>query len=219
MKKIKLAKEEDRDQKTLAKQYKRLEIFITIFMVIAICLGTFYFNVICFGPECENKSPTPLIIINSPNSNNADKVEENKEEKWTDYLLSQHILEAKIKRVRSIDIGDSEDLNKTITISMDNLKEILSKLENNKLSKVWSSGMGGPDRDHLSVSYEKNDQKYEFEIYYGIISVSKLDSEFKEILDKGKFEEKYIEDSNNPGVFYAYEINNYSASIFDKYFN
>ena len=63
MKKIKLAREEDRDQKTLAKQYKRLEIFIIIFMSIAICLGTFYFNVICFGPECEYKSPAPLIII------------------------------------------------------------------------------------------------------------------------------------------------------------
>lgn len=219
MKKIKLTKEEDKDPKILVKEYKRLEIFITIFMAIAICLGTFYFNIICFGPECENKSPTPLVIINPSKSNNTDKVEENKEEKWTDYLLSQHILEAKIKRVRSIDMGDSENLNKTMTISMDNLKEILSKLENNKLSKVWSSGMGGPDRDHLSVLYEKNDQKYEFEIYYGIISVSKLDSEFKEILDKGKFEEKYIEDSNNPGVFYVYEINNYSALIFDKYFN
>lgn len=64
MKKIKLTKEEDKDQKTLVKEYKRLEIFITVFMAIAICLGTFYFNVICFGPECENKSPTPLIIIN-----------------------------------------------------------------------------------------------------------------------------------------------------------
>ena len=78
MKKIKLAKEEDRDHKTLAKQYKRLEIFIIIFMVIAICLGTFYFNVICFGPECENKSPTPLIIINTGKSN-AD-VEKNEED-------------------------------------------------------------------------------------------------------------------------------------------
>lgn len=77
MKKIKLAKEEDRDQKTLAKQYKRLEIFITIFMVIAICLGTFYFNVICFGTECENKSPTPLIIINTGKTNTNDKENQN----------------------------------------------------------------------------------------------------------------------------------------------
>lgn len=219
MKKIKLAKEEDRDHKTLAKQYKRLEIFITIFMVIAICLGTFYFNVICFGPECENKSPTPLIIINSPKSNNADKVEENKEEKWTNYLLSQHILDAKITRVRSTDLGDSEELNKTITISMDDVKEILTKIENNKISKTWSEGRGGPVRDYLIISYEKNDQKYEFEIYYGDISVNKLDNEFKEILENNKYEEKNTEYNNIPGAFYFYDIENFSETIFDKYFN
>ena len=74
MKKIKFAKEEDRDQKTLAKQYKRLEIFIIIFMSIAICFGTFYFNVICFGTECENKSPAPLVIINPGKASNNNKV-------------------------------------------------------------------------------------------------------------------------------------------------
>lgn len=78
MKKIKLTREEDKEHKTLAKEYKRLEIFIIIFMVIAICLGTFYFNVICFGSECENKSPTPLVIINpgkaSTNNKVADKI-------------------------------------------------------------------------------------------------------------------------------------------------
>ena len=219
---MKLMKEEDKDHKILAKEYKRLEIFIIIFMVIALCLGTFYFNVVCFGSKCENKSPTPLIIIKTGKTDTDNEKAEkdiSKEISWTDYLLNQHILEAKIKRIRSTDMGDLEDLNKTIAISTDDLKEILSKLENNKLSKVWSSGMGGADRDHLSVLYEKNDQKYEFEIYYGIIHANKLDDEFKEILDKAKYEEKYIEDSNKPGVFYVYEVNNYTSSIYDKYFN
>ena len=61
MKKIKFAKEEDRDHKTLA-------IFMIIFMSVAICFGTFYFNVICFGTECENKSPAPLVIIKTSKS-------------------------------------------------------------------------------------------------------------------------------------------------------
>ena len=61
---MKLIKEEDKDHKTLSKENKRLEIFMIIFMVIAICLGTFYFNVICYGTECETKSPRPIIIIN-----------------------------------------------------------------------------------------------------------------------------------------------------------
>ena len=75
---MKLRKEEDKDHKTLAKEYKRLEIFIIIFMAIAICLGTFYFNVVCFGTECENKSPTPLIIIKPGKSN--DNVEKTGED-------------------------------------------------------------------------------------------------------------------------------------------
>lgn len=62
---MKLIKEEDKDHKTLSKENKRLEIFMIIFMVIAICFGTFYFNVICFGTECETKTPRPFIIIGS----------------------------------------------------------------------------------------------------------------------------------------------------------
>lgn len=82
MKKIKLAKEEDRDQRTLAKQYKRLEIFMIVFMSAVICFGTFYFNVICFGTECENKSPAPLVIIKASKSNT--NVEEKTGESSTD---------------------------------------------------------------------------------------------------------------------------------------
>ena len=80
---MKLIKEEEKDHKTLAKEYKRLEIFITIFMSIAICLGTFYFNVICFGTECENKSPTPLIIIKAGERNTEKTSGENTESSAT----------------------------------------------------------------------------------------------------------------------------------------
>lgn len=217
---MKLTKEEDKDHKTLVKEYKRLEIFIIIFMAIAICLGTFYFNVICFGKECENKSPTPLIVVNHSKTNQqSNYIEKKEDENWVNYLLSQHILEAKITRVRSTDLGDSEELNKTITISMDDVKEILTKLESSKLSKTWSDGRGGPVRDHLIITYEKNNQNYAFEIYYGDISVNKLDNEFKDILENIKYEEKNTEYNNIPGAFYIYDIENFSETIFDKYFN
>lgn len=73
---MKLLKEVEKDQKTLAKENKRLQIFIIIFMVIALCLATFYFNVICFGTGCESKSPKPLIIINSNKENTeSEKIE------------------------------------------------------------------------------------------------------------------------------------------------
>lgn len=215
---MKLLKEVEKDQKTLAKENKRLQIFIIIFMVIALCLGTFYFNVICFGTGCESKSPKPLIIINS-NKTDTESEDQVEEKNWTNYLLKQHILEAKITRNRSIDLGDSQDINKTITISMDNLKEILSNLENKKIFKTWSGGRGGPTRDYLVVSYEKNDQTYKFEIYYGDIAVNNLDAEFKDILENSKYAENETEYRNIDGAFYFYDIENFDETIFDKYFN
>ena len=228
---MKLIKEEDKDQKTLAKENKRLQIFIIIFMAIALILGTFYFNVICFGSACENKSPVPLIILNpfksdknieSEISNNEkEEVTNNEiaEEDWIAYLLEQNIEEIKITRERSIDLGDSVDLDKSTIITKNELKELLDNLKNNKLFKTWSEGMGGPIRDRLSVMYKKNNQTYEFQIYYGSLIVDKLDDEFKLELEKNKCEEKNTEYSNIDGAFYVYEIDNYDESIFDKYFN
>lgn len=228
---MKLIKEEDKDQKTLAKENKRLQIFIIIFMAIALILGTFYFNVICFGSACENKSPAPLIILNpfksdknieSEISNNEkEEVTNNEiaEEDWIAYLLEQNIEEIKITRERSSDLGDSVDLDKSTIITKNELKELLDNLKNNKLFKTWSDGMGGPIRDRLSVMYKKNNQTYEFQIYYGSLIVDKLDDEFKLELEKNKYEEKNTEYSNIDGAFYVYEIDNYDESIFDKYFN
>ena len=72
-----LIKEKEKDNKTLTKENKRLQILIIIFMVIAVCLGTFYFNVICFGAGCENKTPKPLVIINSDKTSTDSKESEN----------------------------------------------------------------------------------------------------------------------------------------------
>lgn len=66
---MKIVKEKEKDSETLAKENKRLQILIIIFMIIALCLGTFYFNVICYGAGCPNKTPKPLIVINSNKEN------------------------------------------------------------------------------------------------------------------------------------------------------
>ena len=102
---------------------------------------------------------------------------------------------------------------------MDEVKEILSNFKNSKLTKTWSQGRGGPDKDHLTIAYENNDQKYEFEIYYGTIAVDELDDEFKNILEQNKYDEKNTEYKNMEGSFYFYSIDNYNETIFDKYFN
>ena len=78
-----MLKEEKKDSKTLEKENKRLQIFIILFMAISLCLGTFYFNVICLGAGCENKEPRPLIIINP--SKLIDDVERTGEDTDTTY--------------------------------------------------------------------------------------------------------------------------------------
>ena len=138
---------------------------------------------------------------------------------WINYLLSTHILEAKISRLRSVDLGDDYDLNKTVTISMNDLKNILTDLEDNKLIKTYSNGRGGPDKDHLTIKYEYNEKIYKFEIFYGSISVTSLDEELKNILNDNNYEEKDLQYKDVDGSFYFYDIDNYSDSIFDSYFN
>ena len=159
------------------------------------------------------------INENINDNNNVENNDEENETNWVDYLLSRHILDANVSRVRSKDLGDAEDVNKTETITMDEVKEILSNFKNSKLTKTWSQGRGGPDKDHLTIAYENNDKKYEFEIYYGTIAVDELDDEFKNILEQNKYDEKNTEYKNMEGSFYFYSIDNYNETIFDKYFN
>ena len=198
-----------------------LTVIIVILAVLCILFAT---DTISFNSNTVNNNTQSNSNINeakntNENSSNSQNSENQTGSSWVNYLLSRHILDAKITRVRSKDLGDSEEINKTITLTMDDVKEILSKLENNKLSKTWSEGRGGPERDHLIISYENNDKKYEFEIYYGDISVNKLDDEFKSILEVNKYEEKNTEYKNIQGAYYFYDIENYTETIFDKYFS
>ena len=208
-----------------SKNNKGVIILLTVIIVIlAVLCVLFATDTISFNSNTVNNNTQSNSNINeakntNENSSNSQNSENQTGSSWVNYLLSRHILDAKITRVRSKDLGDSEEINKTITLTMDDVKEILSKLENNKLSKTWSEGRGGPERDHLIISYENNDKKYEFEIYYGDISVNKLDDEFKSILEVNKYEEKNTEYKNIQGAYYFYDIENYTETIFDKYFS
>lgn len=206
------------------KNDKSKNIIIVLLIIIIIILITlvvlFATNTISFNSGVnDNSNELSSDNVNEDNNTSMDNIVENEENvNWVSYLLSLHLLDAKITRVRSKDLGDTEDLNKTVTINMDELKELLSKIENNKLLKTYSQGRGGPDRDHLVVSYEYNDEKYEFEIFYGSISVDKLDDNFKSLLNNNNYEEKNIEYKDTEGSFYFYAIDGYSESIFDEYF-
>jgi len=195
-----------------------ISLLIVIIVILSVLCVLFATGTITLKSNDVDNSGTNENI-NDNNQTNEDNNDEEKESNWVDYLLSRHILDAKVSRIRSKDLGDAEDFNKTETITMDEVKEILSNFKNSKLTKTWSQGRGGPDKDHLTIAYENNDQKYEFEIYYGTIVVDKLDDELKNILEQNKYDEKNTEYKNMEGSFYFYSIDNYNETIFDKYFN
>lgn len=193
-----------------------IALLIVIIVILSVLCILFATGTISFN---SNKANDNDINENINNDNNVENNDEEKESNWVDYLLSRHILDAKITRVRNVGMGDSESLNETVTITMDDLKNILSSLKDNEIRKIPNEGKGGADRDSLVVAYENNDEKYEFKLWNGVILAGKLDSEFIKILNNSKSNELEPEYENKEASFYFYSIGNYNETIFDKYFN
>lgn len=194
-------------------------IIIVILSVLCILFAT---NTISFNSKVNSniktKSDTSSNKTNQTETTNTTVSSEN-EKTWEDYLVSCHILNAKISRSRSKDLGDNIDVDKTISLTINDVNNIMKNLKNYNLTKSWSLGMGGYSRDKLVIDYEKNDSNYTFELINGIINVDKLDDTFKEILDSDKTNEINTEYKDTDTSFYYYNLDNYSDTLFDSYFN
>lgn len=194
-------------------------IIIVILSVLCILFAT---NTISFNSKVNSniktKSDTSSNKTNQTETTNTTVSSEN-EKTWEDYLVSCHILNAKISRSRSKDLGDNIDVDKTISLTINDVNNIMKNLKNYNLTKSWSLGMGGYSRDKLVIDYEKNDINYTFELINGIINVDKLDDTFKEILDSDKTNEINTEYKDTETSFYYYNLDNYSDTLFDSYFN
>lgn len=182
-----------------------LTIIIILLLIILTLVLTGKVNVNNKNDKLDNKSD----VIE--NNNNA-------EENWADKLLSYNISEIKLSRKRNTQLGDSQDIDKEVTLSKEELKQILDKISTNKLVKTYSIGRGGQDRDHLTVSYQINNQNYTFEVFAGSIVLDSADEEIKNIFNNSNYEERNTEYKNQAGAFYYYSIEEYNESIFDEYF-
>lgn len=205
MKKIKLTKEEDKDQKTLVKEYKRLEIFITVFMAIAICLGTFYFNVICFGSECENKSPTPLIIIKTPGSTT--DVEKTGEDTAVSALTNEEAV-AVVKELFN---------NSVVRWMFDDNGSIFCKTESESLSARELGLNRENDRYQKCLDYNSYDEitnkikRYFTDEYYGTLLKSRPFLAYSSASTDGTTMYNYYEKNGN-----LYAIVTYKGSNLNK---
>lgn len=148
---------------------------------------------------------TGKVNVNNKNDkldNKNDVIENNNTEvNWTDKLLSYNISEIKLSRKRNTQLGDTQDIDKEVTLSKEELKQILDKISTNKLAKTYSLGRGGQDRDHLTVSYQINNQKYTFEVFAGSIVLDSADEEIKNIFNNSNYEERNTEYKNQAGAF------------------
>ena len=185
-----------------------LTVIIIILLIIIALFLTGKINVNNKNDNLDNKNE----VIENNNSNNDVK------ETWIDKLLSYNISNVKLSRTRRKDLGDSQDIDKEVTLSKEELKQILDKISTNKLVKTYSIGRGGQDRDHLTVSYQINNQKYTFEVFAGSIVLDSADEELKNIFNNSNYEERNTEYKNQAGAFYYYSIEKYNESIFDEYF-
>lgn len=185
-----------------------LTVIIIILLIIIALFLTGKINVNNKNDNLDNKNE----VIENNNSNNDVK------ETWIDKLLSYNISNVKLSRTRRKDLGDSQDIDKEVTLSKEELKQILDKISTNKLVKTYSIGRGGQDRDHLTVSYQINNQKYTFEVFAGSIVLDSADEELKNIFNNSNYEERNTEYKNQAGAFYYYSIEEYNESIFDEYF-
>lgn len=165
---------------------------------------------------------TGIIKLNNENnkldSENNITENDNAKDNWINKLLSYNISEIKLHRMRSKDLGDSQDINKEISLTKEELRQILEKINSNKLIKTYSLGRGGPQRDQLTVSYQVNNQNYTFQIYYSSISLDFANEELIDIFNNNNYEEKNTEYKNQEGSFYYYTVEGNVEKIFDEYF-
>lgn len=182
-------------------------ILITIIVVLSGVIILFLTGIIKLNNE-NNK------LDNENNITENDKVKDN----WINKLLSYNISEIKLHRMRSKDLGDSQDINKEISLTKEELRQILEKINSNKLIKTYSLGRGGPSRDDLTVSYQVNNQNYTFLIYYSSISLDFANEELIDIFNNNNYEEKDTEYKNQEGSFYYYTVEGNVENIFDEYF-
>ena len=185
-----------------------LIVIIIILLVIIALFLTGKINVNNKNDNLDNKNE----VIENNNGNNDVK------ETWIDKLLSYNISEIKLSRSRKKDLGDAQDIDKEVSLSKDQLKQILDKVNTNKLVKIYSLGRGGPLRDQLTVSYQVNNQNYTFQIFYSSIVLDFANEELKNIFNNNNYEEKNTEYKNQEGSFYYYAIEGNVESIFDEYF-
>ena len=187
-----------------------IALLVVIIVILAVLCILFATGTITLkSNSVDNNNPTSNNTVND-NSNSTETTTNNSNNiNWTQYILSQHILEA-----------NASTVEKTSTVTLDDLKEVLPKFENTKVIKTWYDSRGSMvDGVSLHISYENNDNKYIINIdannNYCEIYGSSLNEELSNILESSITSEKNTEMKSTGKYFY--ELDGCDSSVLDKY--
>ena len=134
-------------------QSKQTIIILSVIIVIAVVIGVYF---LLFKKDDGNKgtaNPTPTA---TSTENYVD---------WVDYLLKQNITEMELSE---LSCENQENLTletdwNTKNLTIDEVKEILNKLVDIKLSKKYEPDLGVPIcGKNLVINYTKNNIEYSF---------------------------------------------------------
>ena len=104
---------------------------IAVLSTILVLLLTGVLNI-----ENDNTNKENNKVENSENNEDANDEDITSEyANWMNYLLETDIQEIKVTRIRSVAFGDKEEYNKTITLSVDDLKDSFKEMNNYELVK------------------------------------------------------------------------------------
>jgi hypothetical protein len=169
-------------------------LFVVNIVLLVLCIlfatGTISFK----DDNIDNEN-----IVENDNDFDEQSIAGDKYTRWSDYLFSRNILEAKIVNFDE----SSNPIEKIITL--DDARNLLSDIEDNTTPKIYYSGLGGSSGGYISVSYEYNSQEYGISIWVssggsGLFYTSSLDSDFVKFLTNSGFEIAYEADVKQNGI-------------------
>ena len=193
-------------------------ILIGIIIMLVIFIGLFATGTVSFkSTTTTDNKQTSENEQNSENNDDTANNDSKADNDWVEYILSQHIVDAKVF-----------NLEKTSVVTWDDLKELLPQMKKMKIIKTYYNSRGSMiDGVNLNISYDTSevadDYQYKINIsannnYCEIYDVSGLDDKLLNILDNVKVREKNIElNKEDAETRYYFELEGCNSSIFDNY--
>lgn len=195
---------------------KNSPILVAILIIALIAIIAFY--VIYFLKPFDNKTNGSNAKTPAENTTVETPAETaTTQPTWMTYLQGQTITSITLERTTEDASGD-----KTVTLTIDQLNNLYTKLASYSLVKRYLEGSGFTYGDIITIAYAVGENNYEVKIANGMLvadTESLKDEGLRNALESSEHTTENEDIKDNDGVFYNYVFQNYDSSILDEYFN